>query len=125
MSVGAEKTYFDFLQAGNWKIQQCQSCDQSVFYPRQYCPHCGGADLSWVAPSGFGTVYSMSRVHNTTDPTKSHDVLLVDLDEGVRMMSCAAEPISQSLTIGSRVCAQLHLFNGANRVVFQAVLSDE
>lgn len=118
---GAEKKYFAFLEAGNWKIQYCQMCDSHIFYPKQYCPKCGEVDLDWVSPSGLGTVYSISRVYNPTDLNKSHDVLLVDLDEGVRMMSCSMEPLDKPLTIGSRVSAHLDIFDGVNRIVFKAI----
>ena len=121
MAEGVEKIYFDFLEAENWKIQYCQSCDHHIFYPRQYCPGCGAAELNWVSPSGLGTVYSISRVHNHKEPTKAHDVLLVDLDEGVRMMSCAVPSDAKPLAIGSRVTAKIDQFNGAKRIVFQAV----
>ena len=116
----AEKTYFDFLKEGRWHIQRCLGCSSCVFYPRQYCPHCGHAHLEWITPAGAGTVYSLSKVHHPTDPQQSHVVALVVLDEGVRVMGVLSSNTSLAVCIGDRVRAALELFAGENRLVFQA-----
>src|SRR5690606_401834 len=61
-SVGAELYYRTQLHQGNFVIQRCSACSKAIFYPRMVCPHCGGADLQWFAPSGRGTVYSTTVV---------------------------------------------------------------
>jgi uncharacterized OB-fold protein len=81
------------------------------------CPHCYGSELEWVAPSGRGTVYSFSQVagRNGDGPV----VLLVDLDEGVRIMGGAPAECAHELRIGSRVKGALIAGDGGGRIVFE------
>ncbi|HLU01028.1 MAG TPA: Zn-ribbon domain-containing OB-fold protein [Burkholderiaceae bacterium] len=86
-SVGAELYYRTQLDQGNFVIQRCSACSKAIFYPRMVCPHCGGADLQWFAPSGRGTVYSTTVVRRKPEDGGDYNVALIDLEEGVRMMS--------------------------------------
>ena len=83
--------FWDALAAGRLEIQRCRSCGQHVFYPRgSVCPHCGGLGLDWVAASGRGTVHSFTVVHRAPAEFASeapYVVVLVDLEEGPRIMS--------------------------------------
>src|SRR5271170_337978 len=84
---GPEQQYLAALARGQFQIQHCTDCGKYVFYPRVLCPHCGGAHLSWVRPSGLGTVYSVSIVRRKEGEGGDYNVVLVDLEEGVRMLS--------------------------------------
>ena len=64
-------------------FQRCAACGTLLGYPRTLCPGCGGRDLAWVQSAGSGTVYSATTVHTREE---AYTVLLVDLDEGVRVM---------------------------------------
>lgn len=72
-------------------IMHCRGCDRSYFYPRRYCPRCWSGETEWRQASGRGTVYSYSVVHqNPVPPFRDwcpYAVLVVELDEGVRMMA--------------------------------------
>ena len=58
---------------------------RAVFFPRLVSPFSGTTDLEWRTSAGFGTVYSSTTVHARDRPP--HNVALVDLDEGFRMLS--------------------------------------
>ena len=75
------------LNAGQFLIQRCTGCSQHVYFPRESCPHCGAHDLQWVAPSGYGTVYSTTTIARKPEAGGNYNVSLIDLDEGVRLMS--------------------------------------
>jgi uncharacterized OB-fold protein len=82
--------FWDGIGAGVLRIQRCDACGRHVFYPRVLCPHCGSARLAWVDASGAGEVHSFTVVHRA--PAEFRDevpfvVALVDLREGVRMMT--------------------------------------
>lgn len=79
--------YRDGLARGELLYQRCERCAAAVFYPRVLCPHCGGAALSWRRSSGRGLVYATTTVRARAG---SHNVSLVDLEEGFRMM-CRVE----------------------------------
>ena len=121
-SQGVEKTYFEFLARKEWRIQRCAACSRFIFYPRQLCPFCGADEFDWIEPSGAGSVYSISTVHAGTDPLDHYNVALIDLDEGVRMMSRVEGVDAADVTIGSRVRSMIvtDAKSGANVVVFEA-----
>jgi len=104
---GPEKRYFDALAAGRFEIQKCNACAQHVFYPRVVCPHCGAGDLGWVAASGRGTVYSSTVVRRKPADGGDYNVCLVDLAEGVRMMSRVVGLPPEAVKIGMAVKARL------------------
>jgi len=104
---GPEKRYLDALAAGRFEIQRCAACAQHVFYPRVLCPHCGAEKLEWVAPSGRGTVYSTTVVRRKPADGGDYNVCLVDLAEGVRMMSRVATVPPAEVRIGMSVQARI------------------
>lgn len=75
---------------GKLCIQRCRECGRHVFYPRAVCPHCTAAGLEWVDASGRGSIHSYTVVHRAPEEFRDdvpYVVALVDLDEGVRMMT--------------------------------------
>lgn len=104
---GPEKRYLDALSAGRFEIQKCAACAKHVFYPRVLCPHCGAGELAWVAASGRGTVYSTTVVRRKPADGGDYNVCLVDLAEGVRMMSRVVSIPPQDVKIGMAVKARI------------------
>ncbi len=104
---GPEKIYRDKLAAGRFEIQRCAACAKHVFYPRVLCPHCGADRLEWMRPSGRGTVYSSTVVRRRPADGGDYNVVLIDLEEGVRMMSRVAGIAPQAVAIGLRVQARI------------------
>ncbi|MGM5034969.1 Zn-ribbon domain-containing OB-fold protein [Tardiphaga sp. 803_E3_N1_3] len=100
----ADETYHRFLAQGTFRIQRCDDCQKAVFYPRTTCPHCGSQSLAWFDPSGQGTVYSTTTVRSCSS---THNVCLVDLDEGPRLMSAVIGIDSDTVQIGLRVKARV------------------
>jgi uncharacterized OB-fold protein len=116
--AGAEARYQAQLNEGRFVIQRCNDCSKHVFYPRVVCPHCGGASLAWVEPEGTGTVYSTTTVRRKPDAGGDYDVSLIDLDEGVRMMSRVEGVPPDGVRIGMRVRAKVIDNKGTGLVVF-------
>jgi len=104
---GPEKRYLDALKEGRFEIQKCAACARHVFYPRVLCPHCGADRLDWVAPSGRGAVYSTTVVRRKPADGGDYNVCLVDLDEGVRMMSRVVGIPPAEVRIGMSVKARI------------------
>ncbi len=120
---GVEQIYFGFLARNEWRIQRCCTCERFIFYPRQICPHCGTDAFDWIAPSGKGRVYSTSTVCLAADADAHYNVALIDLDEGVRMMSRVEGLPSTDVRIGMPVQARLvdDALSGSRLVVFDVV----
>lgn len=115
---GPDATYFAHLGRGDWRIQKCAGCGRHVFQPRVMCPHCGGDRFDWVAPSGAGTVYSTTVIRRRPDRGGDYNVCLVDLAEGVRMMSRVEGIAPETVGVGMAVTARLSEQDGAPLVVF-------
>ncbi len=109
------------LAEGRFMIQRCGGCGQHVYFPREVCPHCGGHDLAWVAPSGLGTVYSVTTIRRKADAGGDYNVCLVDLDEGVRVMSRVELQPADAVEVGQRVKARVVQKDGQGVVVFDPV----
>jgi uncharacterized OB-fold protein len=76
---------------GKLLIMQCRPCNAPYWYPRRYCPRCWSDDTDWREASGRGTIYTFSVVRQNPAPPFvdwcPYAVVLVDLEEGVRMMA--------------------------------------
>lgn len=120
-AAGVEQAYFRNLAEGRFQIQRCVECKRHVFYPREICPHCTSSSLEWVTPSGRGTVYSHTTVRRKPEAGGDYNVSLIDLEEGVRMMSCVTGVAASEVEIGMPVVAKIVERNGARTVVFEGV----
>ena len=85
--TGPDRTFRDGLAEGRIRLQRCDACGRHVFYPRTFCPHCHSDALSWTDASGDGTVYTTTVVRRRTERGGDYNVCMVELAEGVRMMS--------------------------------------
>ncbi len=118
--LGPQARYFSMLSEGIFEIQHCQACFHHQFYPRVLCQHCGSTALDWVRPSGKGTVYSFSVVRRKPELGGDYNVVLVDLAEGVRLMSRVENISPDQLRVGMELSARVIKQDGHGVVVFQA-----
>ena len=100
----------EFWEACNRKdlvIQHCPRCDTLRHPPRPMCPGCRKGDLDWKKVSGLGTIYSYTITHQAIHPALRDrvpwTVIMVDLDEGVRMISHLTDSSVENVRIGMRV----------------------
>ena len=94
--VGADSgPFWEATREGRLLVQWCTACDRAVFYPRAFCPRCAarGSALEWRGASGRATVYAAGVEHRPEaagaafSGGEPYCVALVDLEEGVRMMT--------------------------------------
>ena len=97
------------LDAGTFLIQRCKACGNAIYFPREVCPHCGSGDIHFVAPGGMGTVYSTTVVRRKPEAGGDYNVCIVELDEGVRLMSRVTGVVPDVVKIGMRVQARVEL----------------
>lgn len=117
-NIGPQAVYEGALAEGQLMLQACKSCAKHLFPPRRLCPHCGAADLHWVEAAGGGTVHATTVVARPTKHGGPYGVVLVDLDEGVRMMSRVDELPPEDVRIGMRVTARVLRSNEPPIVIF-------
>jgi uncharacterized OB-fold protein len=94
--VGAESApFWEATREGRLLVQWCTACDKGIFYPRSFCPICGAttSGLEWRTASGRATVYARTIEQKpaatgvTFSDGEPYVVALVELEEGVRMMT--------------------------------------
>jgi uncharacterized protein len=106
------------LREGRLMIQRSRSTGRAVFPPRLMGPGDGVEDLEWFEPSGHGTIYSFTVVPRRA-PGGSYNICLIDLDEGVRMLSRVIDVAEGALTIGASVTALVEMDGDRPVVVFR------
>lgn len=84
--------FWEATKQRRFLVQWCDPCAQPIFYPREVCPRCLSADgLVWRESKGTGTIYAVSVQHRPANPTMAarvpYAVALVELDDGIRLMS--------------------------------------
>ena len=99
--------YRRHLARGELAYQYSSAAAAAVFYPRLVCPFTGSDRLEWRVSRGFGTVYAVTVVHAAKDAR--HNVVLVDLDEGFRLLSRVDGLPPESVRIGLRVKVRIHI----------------
>ena len=101
-----EQEYLTHLAAGKFMLQRSKTSGKVFFHPRLAEPGTGNRDLEWAEVSGYGTVYA-TTITRPRPPAEPYNIVLVDLDEGPRMMSRVDGMKPEDVSIGMRVKARI------------------
>lgn len=110
---GPDAVFRDGLHGGEIRLQQCDHCERFIFFPRVLCPHCKGKSMTWRRTSGRGVVHTTTTVRRKAEQGGDYNVCMIDLAEGVRMMSRVTDLAPQDVTIGLPVTAYVGEIDGA------------
>ena len=110
-------TYLEHIKKGELAYQVSTDDGKAVFYPRIIAPTTGSTRLEWRVSKGLGTVYATTVVRKKP-PEPSYNVALIDLEEGVRMMSRVEGIEPDAVAIGLKVSARILQQEGEPVVVF-------
>jgi uncharacterized OB-fold protein len=105
-AIGRDNAFFwEGVEAGELRIQMCNGCGHIAHPPQPLCASCGSSDQGWVVSSGRGVIYSHVTHHYPPLPgvERPHTVLLIELEEGVRIVSEWAAGSAQEPVIGTAV----------------------
>ncbi len=84
------QTFWDAAADGRLVVQHCAACGHWIWQPKPVCPRCHAVDVPWEEVSGDGRVASWTVVRPPVLPAFApftpFVILLVELDEGVRMV---------------------------------------
>lgn len=116
--------FWDATREQRFVLQQCEHCERFVWYPRVLCPACGSSRLHWRPATGRGRVYAVSVQYRAGTPQMNDRcpfaVALIDLDEGVRVMSNVVDCDPEAVTVGQAVeVAWEPLSDGRHLMVFR------
>lgn len=101
--------YFEGCAAGELRIRRCNRCATKFRFNHYLCPNCWSDDHGWEVASGRGRVTHFTVVHQAPyesfEPDAPYAIVLVELDEGVRMMANLLDCDPASIHIGMKVKA--------------------
>lgn len=128
-AIGRDNAFFwEGVEAGELRIQQCNECAHVAHPPQPLCAACGSSNQGYLVSSGRGVVYSHVTHHYPPLPgvERPHTVLLVELEEGVRLVSeWAAGDQPETTFVGQQVeVAFTKVPGGALRPTFRPALVD-
>jgi uncharacterized OB-fold protein/acyl dehydratase len=97
--------WFDAAREHRLVIQRCTACKQLRHPPAPCCPNCRSFDWDVIEATGRGTVHSFVVNHHPRTPgfEYPHVVVLVDLDEGVRLIANVTGVQPDAVRIGQAV----------------------
>ena len=101
--------FWDATRRGELVLPWCHECEQPFWYPRAVCPRCLGDAIEWRPATGNGLVYAASVQHLPGPGRDAADgpyvVVLVDLEEGVRVMGNVPDSPPEAVRVGLPVHA--------------------
>jgi uncharacterized OB-fold protein len=106
-ALGATRPFWDGTRERTLLLQRCSACARLIHHPRAACPSCLGQNFDWLPASGRGVVYA-SSVHHVPFGTMRVEecpyvVALVDLEEGVRLLTNLVGETAAQVRVGDRV----------------------
>lgn len=103
----------DLDTAGFWEgvkrhelvFQRCKQCGTWLHPPRPMCPKCHSLEKEWAPVSGKGAVYSWVTYLEPPHPgfKAPYSVVLVELEEGMRLISNMVDAKPEEIYIGMPV----------------------
>jgi uncharacterized OB-fold protein len=113
--------FWEAAEGGTVALPRCGVCGDVFWYPRALCPSCGSRDVGWLTSSGRGEVHAFCIHHSSPLPHLRDLVpvvtVLVDLEEGVRMMGFLdADPDPAAVRCGMPVDVELRATGSDVRV---------
>jgi uncharacterized OB-fold protein len=118
MDLCPDADFRKFLQEGRFMLLRSRASGRHFFYPRVAEPGSGKTDLEWVEASGRGHVYSVTIVR-ARPPAPSYNVVLVDLEEGPRLMTRVDGIEPEDVRIGMAVQVRIVTEDGLPFPVFE------
>jgi uncharacterized OB-fold protein len=99
------RDFWEAARDGRLVAQRCSGCGQLRHPPRPMCPHCHSIVYEQAELVGTGSIYSYAILHHPQHAAFTYPVIavLVDLDEGVRVLSNLVGVAPDAIEIGSRV----------------------
>lgn len=93
---------------GRLAVPVCDACGHHIWYPRAWCPVCGGTVVTWTQLSGQGRVYALTVVRKSRGPwadAAPYVVAYVELAEGPRVLTNIVTSDPDSVVVGMPVHA--------------------
>jgi uncharacterized OB-fold protein len=104
---GMAKEFYGWCKQHELRFQRCRDCGAWRHVPREICPQCGSWNWEWAKSSGRGKVFTWTVVARALHPAFQQNVpyapAVVEMDEGVRLLSELVDCAPDQLAIGMPV----------------------
>lgn len=111
----ASRPFWDACRRHELRIQRCLDCGSLIHYPKIHCPKDGGERFEWALMSGRGSVYSFivchRAFHESFKPEVPYVVAVIELEEGVRLMSNVIGVDPDDVHVGMAVAVEFEDVN--------------
>jgi hypothetical protein len=99
--------FFEAARQRRLVIQRCRGCGTLRFPARDGCSRCLSRESEWTPVSGRGAVFSYAVMHQVYHPgfadAVPYAVVVVELEEGARLVSNVVDCALRDLRIGMPV----------------------
>ncbi len=104
---GLAKEFYGWCKQRELRFQRCGECGAWRHVPRALCPQCGSWEWEWARSSGRGTVFTWTVVgralHPAFQPQAPYAPVVIEMQEGVRLLSEIVDCAPDQLQIGMPV----------------------
>jgi len=101
------KPFWDAAHRHQLVAQQCLDCGTLRVPAREVCSRCQSRRAEWQPVSGRGRIFSVAVMHEANHPwfaaRAPYAVIVVELEEGARMLSSVVGPEPHAIRIGMPV----------------------
>ena len=109
---GLAREFYDWCKKRELRFQRCTGCGAWRHVPREMCGACGSQSWEWASSSGRGSVFTWTVVARAMHPSFQADVpytaVVIELEEGVRLVSEVVDCPPEALDIGMPVEVVFH-----------------
>lgn len=95
------KPFWDAAQDNRLILKVCKSCNESHYYPRAICPHCGSDSTVWVESKGLGEIYSYTVMRRGVEVPFA--MAYVRLNEGISLLTHLTHCDFDAIKVGQKV----------------------
>jgi uncharacterized OB-fold protein len=119
--TGLAGEFYGWLSRGELRFQRCGSCRRWRHLPRPICPACHSREWSWERSHGTGRIHSWTVTHRPLHPAFTdvpYAQVLVEMDEGPRVLSWVVDATPDELAFDMRVSLRLVEVDGTTLPAF-------
>lgn len=101
---GFAADFYAYCRKHELRFQRCDDCGRWRHVPRDMCAACGSFDWEWVRSSGKGSLFSWTTTMQPMMPQFAdlvpYSPVVVELEEGVRMLSWLVDVDADDFALG-------------------------
>jgi len=120
--------FYEELGKNKLITTKCKNCNRLLWPPRVFCPYCMRRDVEFTQLSGRGKIIAFTEIIDGApagmESEQPYLLAIVELEEGIRLLSRIVEARYSDLEIGQWVeVTARKLFDGSITLAFKPLKS--